>query len=84
MSVSLPGYPGEVIMNYLDARGVYVSRSSACRKGKRSRVLEAMGLRPDVIDGAVRVSFSKFTTIEEIDYFVEALAGAKKELLKRL
>ena len=29
-------------MNFLEAREVYVSKSSACKKGARSHVLEAM------------------------------------------
>lgn len=78
--LSLPGYRSEVLMNYLEAENIYVSKSSACRRGKRSHVLKAMGLPNPVIDGAVRVSFSRFTTEEECGIFCETLLRAKRKL----
>ena len=80
LSVSLPGYKSEVLMNFLEARGIYVSRSSACKRGARSHVLEAMGLAPEVIDGAIRVGLSRYTTREEMDEFCSALRAARETL----
>jgi len=80
LSLSLPGYRSEVLMNWLEAKEIYVSKGSACKRGKRSHVLEAMGLPAKVIDGAIRVSLSRFTAEEEIDGFVQALLEAKKSL----
>ncbi len=82
LSISLPGYKSEVLMNFLDHDGICISKSSACKKGARSHVLEAMGLSPRVIDGAVRISFSRFSTKEEVDFFAEKLAFAVKRLIK--
>ena len=82
LSLSLPGYKSEVVMNLLDSEGICVSKSSACKKGARSHVLEAMGLNNRVIDGAIRVSFSRYSTVEEIDYFAEKLADAAKRLIR--
>ena len=83
LSISLPGWRSEVLMNYMEAKGVYVSRSSACKKGGRSHVLEAIGLAPEVIDGAIRVSFSRYTTEAEIDAFCAALKDAHDYLAHR-
>lgn len=83
LSISLPGWRSEVLMNYMESKGVYVSRSSACKKGGRSHVLEAIGLAPEVIDGAIRVSFSRYTTTEEIDAFCAALKEAHDYLAHR-
>lgn len=83
LSVSLPGWRSEVIMNFLESRGVYISRSSACKKGGRSHVLEALGLPPEVIDGAVRISFSRFTTQSDIDALCSALKEARDTLAHR-
>ena len=83
LSISLPGWRSEVLMNYMEAKGVYVSRSSACKKGGRSHVLEAIGLAPEVIDGAIRVSFSRYTTEDEIDVFCAALKDAHDYLAHR-
>lgn len=83
LSVSLPGWRSEVLMNYLEARGVFVSRSSACKKGGRSHVLEAMGLPAEVIDGAVRISLSRYTTKDELDELCSALKDAHDNLAHR-
>ncbi len=84
LSLSLPGYRSEVLMNYLEAQGIYVSRSSACKRGRRSHVLEAMGVPDRVIDGAIRVSFSRYTTAEECEAFCAALIRARQELYPSL
>ncbi len=83
LSVSLPGWRSEVLMNYLEARGVFVSRSSACKKGGRSHVLEAMGLPAEVIDGAVRISLSRYSTKDELDELCSALKDAHDTLAHR-
>ena len=83
LSVSLPGWRSEVLMNFLEAKGVYVSRSSACKKGGRSHVLEAIGLSAPVIDGAIRISFSRYTTEEDIDVLCTALKDAHDSLAHR-
>ncbi len=80
LSVALPGYRSEVIMNFLEAREIYVSKGSACKKGRRSQVLEAMKLPPEVMDGAIRVSFCRYTTLEEIDALCDALRDAHQTL----
>ena len=67
--IAFPGARAEVLQNYLDSLGVCVSRGSACAKGRRSHVLEALGLPPEVIDGALRVSFGPDTTAEEVEQF---------------
>ena len=83
LSVSLPGWRSEVLMNFLEARSVFVSRSSACKKGGRSHVLEAMGLPAEVIDGAVRISLSRSTTKDELDELCSALKDAHDILAHR-
>lgn len=80
LCVSLPGYRSEVLLNFLDASGICVSKGSACKKGARSHVLEAMGLSSSVIDGAIRVSFGRFTTEEDVLEFSRALGEARDKL----
>lgn len=83
LSVSLPGWRSEVLMNFLEARGIYISRSSACKRGGRSHVLEAMRLPAEVIDGAVRISLSRYTTKEELDELCSALKNAHDTVAHR-
>jgi len=82
LGMSLPGHRSEVLMNFLDGEGICVSKSSACKKGARSRVLEAMRLKNEIIDGALRVSFSRYSTLDEAECFVQALKRASETLHK--
>ncbi len=77
LSLSLPGWRSEVLMNYLESKGIYVSKSSACKQGRRSHVLEALGMRPDVIDGALRVGFSRLNTEDDVEALAQGLAEAR-------
>ena len=83
LSVSLPGWRSEVIMNFLEAESIYVSRSSACKKGGRSHVLEAMHLPAQVIDGAIRISFSRYSTEADVLALCSALKRAHDTLAHR-
>lgn len=80
LCVSLPGYKSEVLLNWLDARGICVSKGSACKKGRRSHVLEAMGLSDSLIDGALRISLSAESTPDEAETFINAIIQAKNEI----
>lgn len=83
LSISLPGWRSEVLMNFLEARGVYVSRSSACKKGARSHVLEAIGLDSRVIDGAIRIGLCRYNTEEDIRALCDGLIEAHSTLAHR-
>ena len=83
LSISLPGWRSEVLMNCMEADGVYVSKSSACKKGGRSHVLEAMGLDSRVIDGAIRIGLSRLTTEEDVDALCLSLINARNRLAHR-
>lgn len=84
LSISMPGYRSEVLMNFLEAREIYVSKSSACKRGGRSYVLENCGHRPEVIDGALRIGLSMYTTDEEIHALCDGLRDASLSLAKSL
>ena len=83
LSVSLPGWRSEVLMNFLEAREIYVSRSSACKKGARSHVLEAIGMDPRAIDGALRIGFCRYNTQDDADALCAALKDAHDTLAHR-
>ena len=83
LNLSLPGFRSEVLMNFLEAQEVYVSKSSACKKGARSHVLEAIGLDARTIDGAIRVGLSRYTTQEDIDALCAGLIAAHNTLAHR-
>ncbi len=76
LSISIPGMRSEVLMNFLESRHVYVSKSSACKRGGRSHVLEAMGIDPKRIDGSIRIGLSRYTTAEDISAFCSGISDA--------
>ena len=67
ISIAVPGFPSEVAMRMLEEEEIYVSSGSACSRGHRSYVLEAIGTEPALIDCAVRLSLSDEITTEDID-----------------
>ena len=83
LSISLPGWRSEVLMNYLEAKEIYVSKSSACKKGGRSHVLEAIGLDSRTIDGAIRIGLSRYSTEDDIDALCAGLSSACGSLAHR-
>lgn len=84
INMSVMGIPSQVLINYLSDKGIYVSAGSACKKGHRSEVLSVMGLPPKVIDSAIRVSMSRYTTAEETEIFVSAVNDAVKNIRTKL
>lgn len=65
-----PGLPAETALIAFDLAGVAVSSGSACSSGKvkASHVLDSMGVPPDLMHCAVRVSLGPATRADEIDH----------------
>lgn len=83
VNLSLKGLRSETVLNFLSDMEIYVSSGSACSKGHKSPVLTAMGLENDIIDSSLRVSMSRFTTKEQLDYFLEGIDTAMKVIKKK-
>lgn len=83
VNLSLKGLRSETVLNLLSDMEIYVSSGSACAKGHKSHVLTAIGLKDDDIDSSLRVSLSRFTTEEELGYFIEGINRAFKVIMKR-
>ncbi|GAA0241904.1 cysteine desulfurase family protein [Metaclostridioides mangenotii] len=67
LNIAFIGAKGEVLLHYLEQKGVYVSTGSACSaKKKGSHVLNAIGLTPKEVEGTIRFSLSDMNTEEEI------------------
>lgn len=80
--VAVPGMKAETAVIGFDLEGVAVSSGAACSSGKvqPSHVLVAMGVAPDLVRGAVRLSLGRDTTGEE----VERCVAVWKKLAKTL
>ncbi|WOJ88857.1 cysteine desulfurase family protein [Methylocapsa polymorpha] len=75
---AVPGIEAQVLLMCLDMEGVAVSSGSACSSGKvkRSHVLAAMGVEPDLARGAIRVSLGWDSRVEDCVMFIRALETA--------
>lgn len=78
------------LLDQLIAMGVECSASSACDAesngvgdSKPSHVLVALGLSPTQINHTVRISFTRLTTEEDIDFFFSALYNIIEKLKRR-
>ena len=80
LSLSIPGVPTQNTINILQDHGICVSAGSACAKGHRSHVLEAMGRSPEVMDGSFRISLSRHTTRDELEILVNVI---KEDIIAR-
>lgn len=77
LNVSLPPSSlSDMLLFNLDIAGISASGGSACTSGSNigSHVLGALP-RFDAERGAIRFSFGKYNTAEEVDYAVDTLAG---------
>ena len=81
LNVSFRGVRGEVLLHYLEQKEIYVSTGSACSsKKKGSHVLNAIGLTPEDIEGAIRFSLSDLNTKEEILETIKVLKESVSDL----
>lgn len=82
LNISLLGYRSETVLHFLEKRNIFISSGSACSKGKKSYALKEIGLTDREIDSALRISFSRYNTKQDIDILFEALMDASKQLRK--
>ena len=73
---------GESLLMSLDMAGIAASMGSACTSGamEPSHVLRAIGLSDELAFGSLRITLGRWTTYEDVDYFLEQLP----EIIKRL
>lgn len=84
LNVSFLGVRSEALLHALEDEGIYVSAGSACaaRKPQPSATLKAIGVEKQVLESAIRFSFSVYTTKEELDVTLKVL-NDKVPVLRR-
>jgi len=82
LNVSFKGIKSETMLHFLEMRDIYVSSGSAChsRRDSISHVLKAAGIPASWAEGAIRLSFGAFNTIEEAGTVV----GAIKDIMEKI
>ncbi len=73
---------GESLLYHLNDKGIAVSTGSACSSHSLSpsHVLIAIGLKPEEAHGSIRLTLSRYTTKEEIEYTIKNLKETVEEL----
>ncbi|MBI5219029.1 MAG: cysteine desulfurase [Bacteroidia bacterium] len=80
INFALSGLEGETIrlLLLLDEKGIAVSAGSACSNNdttkSASHVLQAMGKNQFEARGAIRISFGRFNSENDIEYFLEIMS----------
>lgn len=84
VNFSFKGVEGESLVVQLDLLGIATSTGSACstEKLEPSHVLLAIGLKPEQAHSSLRVSFGRWTTEKDINYFLKVLPQIVKNLRK--
>ena len=80
--ISVKGIEGEAMLWDLNKNGIGASTGSACASEdlESNPVMEAIGAEADLAHTALRLSLSRFTTEEEIDYAIEVINNAVARL----
>jgi cysteine desulfurase len=81
-SITVDGLKSEVLLHYLEKRGIFVSSGSACSKGKKSGVLAEFRIPVQAMDTTLRISFSPDTTEEDLQGLMEGISAAQSELAR--
>lgn len=83
-NISFEGVNGNDLLLELDNVGICASSGSACnsKDPNPSHVLKAIGLKDELIKGALRVTFGEFNTKEEVNYLIDNLEKSVKKLRK--
>ncbi len=84
LNISIEDVKSEILLHLLEKKDIFVSSGSACssKKNSQSHVLKSMGLPKEFIEGSLRISFSKYNTLEEVEYMVSALKESVDSLRK--
>lgn len=76
INLGFKGVKAETLLHHLASHKIYVSTTSACSSKdskQESRILKEIGTNKAYVEGSIRVTFSKYTTKNDIDEFVKIL-----------
>lgn len=84
VNISFDSISGESVMHLLDLKGICISTSSACTSGndEPSHVLMALGLSEKRAKSAIRISYGRYNTIQEVESIITAICEAHDKILR--
>jgi cysteine desulfurase len=83
INLGFDGISGEALMHLLDLKCICISTGSACYSGKdkSSHVLLALGQTEQQAKSAIRISFGKYNTMDEVRSIVTAIYNAYNKII---
>lgn len=83
MSLAFADIKGEVLLHMLENYDIIIGTGSACSsKNKQSRLSKSIKLDGRYSEGIIRISFSKYNSLEEVELLADKLANSVIELRK--
>lgn len=80
VNISLKRIKSEILVNFLDEKGFFISAASSCSKNIKNRTLIDMGYSRNIQNSAVRISFSTYNTQSEVEKLCDVILQAEKIL----
>ena len=84
INITLPNIKSETMLHFLSGKGIFVSSGSACSSHAKSvsRALSAFGISDKEADCSLRISLSRYNTVEDADKLCDALAEGLSALIR--
>jgi cysteine desulfurase len=85
LHISISDIPNSAVIARVRDR-LAISTGAACSSGVESpsHVLQALGLSPEMMDGALRIGIGKFTTDEEIELAAKILITTVRDICQAM
>lgn len=83
LNFSIEGVKSEVMLHFLEDKDIFVSSGSACAKGAKSPILKEFGVPEKLLDGAIRISFSRLTTRDDVDALIIGITEGRQKLAQK-
>ena len=78
LNLAIPSIPAEVFLHHLESENIFVSSGSACssKKIQTSHVLQAIGMKSDMAQSMIRLSFSEHNLLEDQEELFQRFSHA--------
>lgn len=83
LNVSLKNIKSEIFLRALDKEDIYISTKSACSSNSEDTVLKSITSDKQINSTSIRISISNYTTVEEINRFVDVFKKIYNDLTRK-
>jgi cysteine desulfurase len=85
LNISFMGINSEILQNALDFRKIYVSAGAACSTNKKTpdNAVFSYGLAAERAESAIRISISKYNTLDDAEELIAALKELAPGLIRK-